>query len=616
MTEKTFLRKLLTLPVVLGAYLSPDRRWVAFNWYRLHENMDVFVAPADGSGPPIALTHTPDATGFVSWAPDSRSVVVSEDRNGDERERLFRVDLDRPGEMLLLTDDRPDYFVRGGELDVERGLLYYGANYDFSVGKEIEETWIYRHDLGTGTRTVLARPAKPTYMTVELNTQGSHLLYCRKDRHPAGRQYWLVAADSQNGEIEQGGREILNFGDAAKITARWFPDGKRILVLSESTGRGPQDHQSVGVFDPHNNKVRWLVDDPARSVEGAWVTPDGLIILDEMDQASHRPVFIDPDSGIETPFPPLPGNLLPIGRALDGTWLGIYYSATQPQQLVRFDLAARSETDLVYLTRAWDHTSLQSADLVPAEPFSWPSSDGLAIYGWLYRSVPNQRRAILFIHGGPTHHSESRLNPQIQYFVQRGFNVLDVNYRGSTGYGLKFREMIKEDGWGGREQDDITWGARALIEAGLADAGKVSVTGTSYGGYSSWCQITHAAPDLIGAAAPICGMTDLVVDYETTRPDLRPYSEEMIGGRPDEVPERYFERSPINFVQNIRGRLLIVQGALDPNVSPANVREVMKNLEEHDVPFDLLVFDDEGHGVMKPANQEKLYTRLADFFTF
>jgi dipeptidyl aminopeptidase/acylaminoacyl peptidase len=206
------------------------------------------------------------------------------------------------------------------------------------------------------------------------------------------------------------------------------------------------------------------------------------------------------------------------------------------------------------------------------------------------------------------------LNPQIQYYVSQGFNVLDVNYRGSTGFGLKFRELIKEDGWGGREQADIAAGAKALIRAGLADAGRVGVTGTSYGGYSSWFLITHHPPQIIAAAAPICGMTDLVVDYDTTRPDLRPYSEEMMGGSPEQAPERYYERSPINFVQNIRGRLLIVQGAQDPNVTPENVRQVIQRLDAHHIPYELLVFDDEGHGIRKPVNQEKLYVDLAAFF--
>jgi dipeptidyl aminopeptidase/acylaminoacyl peptidase len=109
-------------------------------------------------------------------------------------------------------------------------------------------------------------------------------------------------------------------------------------------------------------------------------------------------------------------------------------------------------------------------------------------------------------------------------------------------------------------------------------------------------------------------MTDLVVDYESTRPDLRPYSEEMIGGRPDQVPQRYYERSPANFAGNIKGKLLIVQGLQDPNVTPKNVSAVEEALRRAGVPYELLAFEDEGHGIYRSKNRRVLYPRLAQFF--
>src|SRR5690242_20350905 len=131
-----------------------------------------------------------------------------------------------------------------------------------------------------------------------------------------------------------------------------------------------------------------------------------------------------------------------------------------------------------------------------------------------------------------------------------------------------------------------------MIARGVAEPGRVGITGTSYGGYSSWCAITRFPPEIVAASAPICGMTDLVVDYETTRPDLRPYSEEMLGGRPDQIPERYYQRSPIHFVDNIKGALLIVQGLHDPNVTPENVQAVIVALQQAGVEYQLLTFED------------------------
>jgi dipeptidyl aminopeptidase/acylaminoacyl peptidase len=238
----------------------------------------------------------------------------------------------------------------------------------------------------------------------------------------------------------------------------------------------------------------------------------------------------------------------------------------------------------------------------------------MPIQGWLYRAVGEPIGTILDVHGGPTGHDEDAFSVDPQYYARAGFNVLQPNYRGSTGFTLEFQEAVKQEGWGGAEQVDIRAGADALIKAGIAKPGRIGITGTSYGGYSSWWAITHYPTEIIAAAVPICGMTDLVVDYETTRPDLRSYSEEMMGGTPETAPERFHERSPIHFVENIKGRLLIVQGANDPNVTPQNVADVRRRLDAARIPYDVLIFDDEGHGIGKPSNRKILLRRIVSFF--
>ncbi len=609
MTDSDFIQKLLALPTVMAARLSPDRRWVAFEWYRVHENIDVFFVPVDGSSEPTALTHTSEATDLVSWVPDSGSVIVSQDKGGNERAQLFRVYLHHPLDMVPLTEEDPPFFIRGGDLHPNNRWLIYGANYDFETEQEIEPTWLYRHDLTTGERLALARPEKGAYYVPQLNRNGTHVLYARKDRHPSGRQAWLVDIEGRQD------RKLLDVGDAFKVHAHWLRDGRRIVVHAESTDGQPQDHVSVGVYDLATDRLTWVLDDPTRHIEAPhWLPSSEWIVLQEACDARPRASLLDPETGTEHPFPVFGCNQRPVGETAGGEWVALHYSASQPVELVRIPLTARSPDDRVSLTEVWSRTELSPDRLAAAEDFRWLASDGLEIQGWLYRATPPSDRTIIFVHGGPSVHSEDRLNSQIQYFVFRGFNVLDPNYRGSTGFGLRFREAIKEDGWGGREQDDIAAGAQALISAGLAAPGKVGITGTSYGGYSAWFAITHQPLQVIGAAAPICGMTDLVVDYETTRPDIRLLSEEMMGGRPDEVPERYYERSPINFVENIQGHLLIVQGAQDPNVTPENIRQVVKHLQKAGKEYGLLVFEDEGHGIVRLENQGRLYTELADFF--
>jgi dipeptidyl aminopeptidase/acylaminoacyl peptidase len=612
MSPSEYLDALLGLPGLAGPAVSRDGRWVAWTWFRVGPVADVYVAPTDGSAAPTRLTAGEENSLLVGWTPDSRATLVAQDRGGDERSRLYRVALDRPLDPQLLTDDEPRYFLRGGALHPNGKWLVYGANADFASGEEIEPTWVYRHNLETGERRPLARPLRAGGGRPILSPDGARVLYLRKDRHPAGHQFWLVDIEGRDD------REILNFGDDVKCAASWFPDGRRILVTADTP-----THVRVGVLSlPQGDAVpaelppiRWLLDDPARSVERAFV-PFGSnrIVLIDVQGARGRPSLLDPETGTEEALPAVPGNLVPLAPLGGGEWVALYSSSQQPADVIRFSLADPRPDRFVSLSRVWERTPLRRDDFTPAEDFRWQSVDGLDIQGWLYRPPGEARGLIVYVHGGPTAHSLDQINGQIQFFARAGFVVLDPNYRGSTGFGLAFREAIKADGWGGREQDDIRTGIEALLAAGIAQPGRVGITGTSYGGYSSWCAITRWNPEILAAAAPICGMTDLVVDYQTTRPDLRPYSEEMLGGSPEQAPDRYYERSPINFVRDVRGALLIVQGARDPNVTPENVRAVRAALDAAGVDYDVLEFADEGHGIARPANQRILYERLADFF--
>lgn len=607
LSPDAYLDALMGLPGMWGPQASPDGRWVAWTWLKTAPTAEVYAVPTDGSSGPIRLTDTPEDTYFVSWAPDSRSVVVEQDEDGNERVQLFRVDVDRPLDMQPLTEPQPNYFIRGGDLHPDGRTLVYGANVDFSTGQEIEPIWIYRHDLETGERVALARPLKGGYIFPELSPDGQHVMYRRKDLHPAGLQIWLVGIDGEDD------REILNFGAESKVFAHWLADSSGLVFLAET-----HTHRRLGLWSLADGTIRWLIDDPARNIENAFMPRNGRdIVVVNVTEASRRPSLLNPQTGAETTLPALPGNLNLLAPlpSDDVAWAGSFYSSRQPVDIVRFTLAdGPSVSPFTSLSKVWERTALTPGDLTAAVRYQWESVDGLPIQGWLYRPPGKPIGTIVYVHGGPTAHSEDAANPQIQYFVRRGFMVLDPNYRGSTGFGVAFREAIKEDGWGGREQEDIRTGIASLIERGLAERGKVGVTGTSYGGYSSWCAITRFPPELLAAAAPICGMTDLVVDYYTTRPDLRPYSEEMLGGTPEQAPERYHERSPIHFVGDIRGQLLIVQGDRDPNVTPENVRAVREALDAARIRYEVLTFADEGHGIGRPANQRVLFKRLGDFF--
>jgi dipeptidyl aminopeptidase/acylaminoacyl peptidase len=596
------LEALLSIPALFGPRVSPDGKWVAWSWSRLGPAADVFAALTDGSQAPLRLTETIEGdTMVVSWTSDSAAVLVSQDNDGDERVRLFRVRVADPGVMEPLTAADPNHYLRGGQLHKDGRWLIYAANLDAASGEEIETDRLYKHDLQTDERLVLARPEKGSILWPELNLQGIHILYSRNELHPAGQQVWLVDIEG----LED--REILNFGPRIKISASWFPDGRRVLFVAEA-----DSYRRLGMWSMDEESVCWLIEDPTRNIEYSFVPPNGgPVVVIEIEQAGVRASLLDMQIATETSLQHTRGNLVPLAQTENDGWICMYYDALHPVDLVRYDA---EDGEPASLTGLPGRTSIGAERLVAAEDFRWRSVDGIEIQGWLYRTPGEKHGTIVLVHGGPTSHAEDRFNAEIQYLASRGFDVLAPNYRGSTGFGLPFQNSIKEDGWGGREQEDIRSGIEALIDANVAEPGRVGVTGTSYGGYSAWWAITHFEPEIVAAAAPICGMTDLALDYYATRPDLRPYSEEMMGGSPEDVPDRYRERSPINFVKNIKGHLLIVQGAKDPNVTQDNVDAVTKALRRENIPYELITFEDEGHGIARPKNLRVLYPRLADFF--
>ncbi|MCK5141703.1 MAG: S9 family peptidase, partial [Candidatus Heimdallarchaeota archaeon] len=443
------------------------------------------------------------------------------------------------------TMDKPPFFLRGGRIDPSEKWLIYGANYSLLEKKEIESTYVYKHNLETNEMVCLAKPTKPTWLFPNLSKDGTNILYNRKEYHPKGEQMWVVDIDGNHD------REILNFGKKARVFASWLPDSKRIVFLTDTKDNIEQKHYSLGIYNLESEEIIWVIDDPSRNIEDFSVPKIGnYFLVSEYEKSKERVSIFNIETMIETKLPEIVGSYYPIAPLSSKEWIGKYYSSTQPDDIIKFNIDNIDPMNFKSLTDVWKQTRLQKDDLTAAENFDWKSHDDVDIPGWLYKPKKPNGKTIIYVHGGPTAHSEDSINSEIQYFAKLGFTVLDPNYRGSTGYGIAFEDSIRDKGWGADEQEDILSGIKTMISRGIAVNGKVGITGTSYGGYSAWFGITKAPFDIVAASAPICGMTDLVIDYDTTRPDLRPLSAEMMGGTPEEVPERYEKGSPINYMQN------------------------------------------------------------------
>ncbi|MHA1126112.1 MAG: prolyl oligopeptidase family serine peptidase [Candidatus Heimdallarchaeota archaeon] len=610
MSEQNYLENLLKIPIIYSRKISSKKDKIAFSWKNVHENTDVFTIDLETKSEPIPVTKTLESTRTFDYYPKSNAILVGEDKSRNERIRLFRINLDEPLKMIPITEDDPKFFMRGGQIHPTEKWVFYDANFNPETNEEIEPTWIIKHNLESGERVAIAQPKKAAWIGSRLNKTGTHLIYQRKDYHPKGEQVWLVDIDGKDD------KEILNFGEKARTFGSWLPDSERVAFITDTKDGVMQKHYSFGIYNIKTEETEWIIDDPKRNIERIYVPSIGNhIVVVEYVKARSKITIIEIETMKHITFPDIPGNLFPIGQLQNDEWIGIYSSSTQPDEFVKFNINSVKVENFEYLLDVWNKLSITKDDLVPAKDYDWKGKDGLPVHGWLYKPKNNNGKTIIFVHGGPTYHSSDEINHQIQYYTNQGFIVLDPNYRGSTGYGVAFEDSIKDKGWGADEQNDIIAGIEQLIADGLATKNKVGMTGTSYGGYSSWFAITKNPKELIAATAPICGMTDLVVDYETTRPDLRTYSEEMLGGSPTEVPEIYYDRSPVNFIDKIQGKILIIQGAQDPNVSPENIEAVKDLLKENNIEHKIWIFEDEGHGIHKTNNQKELYVGIAKFFT-
>jgi dipeptidyl aminopeptidase/acylaminoacyl peptidase len=245
---------------------------------------------------------------------------------------------------------------------------------------------------------------------------------------------------------------------------------------------------------------------------------------------------------------------------------------------------------------------------VAPEEITYESFDGTEIAARLYRPAGDPVGGVVNAHGGPEAQHYNRLDLATQALVHAGFEVLAPDFRGSLGYGRAFRTESDED-LGGDDLTDLVAGAGYLRDRGREQVG---IFGASYGGYMTLMGV--GATDAFDMGASVCG----VVDWETTVENARAYlGDEVVrklGGSPDEKPERYEARSPITYVDGIDVPLLVVHGANDPRVPRSEAEQLVASLEERDVDYEYLLFEDEGHGVERTENRVAYMTRMIEFF--
>ncbi len=533
------------------------------------------------------------------WGPDNRRIVYLQDTGGDEDWHVHDVDL-ATGQARDLT---PFKGVQARIEHVDKNFpdrILVGLNRD---NPELHD--VYSLVLETGAlEKVVENPGFIGFVTDRrFDVRGAVAPL------PDGGMSLLVRDTT-----EAPWREILGVGqeDALGTQPLAFSENGNRLLAESSAGSNTSRLIWLECADGSESVV---VEDPQYDVAGVRLHPDtndpqiALILKDRMDYVVLDPAIRD---DLELLRELEPGDLVFAGNDdADRTWLVGYTADNGPIRYYAYDRVSHEATFL------FEHQpALSDFELARMEPFSFESRDGLTIHGYLTFPPGADRQglpAVLDVHGGPWGRDTWGFNPETQWLANRGYLSVQVNFRGSTGFGKRFVNAGDRE-WGAKMHDDLLDAVGWVTAEGYADPERIAIYGGSYGGYAALVGAAFT-PDVFRCAVDIVGPSNLKTLIES----IPPYWAPMIAqfhtrvGNPETEADFLWERSPLSRVGDIRIPLLIAQGANDPRVKQAESEQIVAALRDKGIPHEYMLFPDEGHGFAKPENRLRFYAAAERF---
>jgi dipeptidyl aminopeptidase/acylaminoacyl peptidase len=572
---------------------------------------------------PVTRFSEPTGAGYLPENPtgdDADVLVLSSDDGGNERHQLYTAAVDpvepytSPEDLDPLVVD-PDYIHRPGGVTRDGRWLAYATNRGDGVAFD---TWV--RDLTTGDeRCVLATGGWTG--PGGFSPDGRFLAVSEVTTRPGDNRVYLVdlqavPSDGPVGRDHPAVVELLPHDElepSAVGTPSWLPDGSG-FVLSADVGR---DHAALWrgratIDDGAFEVVLEVVVETGWSTGGAFDWSGTHLLVSWNEGGISRAELRDPHT-LEVRRPvPLPGDgVVGIYRfTRDGRYLAYSYSSP----LVPGDgwMVDTTTGELTRLTVS--PCEVDVATFVDAESVSFPSFDGLEVPAFVHRPAPaadgRPAPVVVVIHGGPESQHRPSFAPLTQYLVASGFAVVAPNVRGSTGYGKRYQHLDDVE-----KRLDSVADLAALhdwLEAQPdLDHTRAALYGGSYGGYMVLAGLAFQ-PDRWAAGVDVVGMSNLVTFLENTSSWRRAFREREYGSL-EHDREVLEAASPINRVDHIAAPLLIIHGANDPRVPLSEAEQIHAILTERDIRCDLLVYEDEGHGLAKLANRIDAYPKVTRF---
>ncbi len=598
-------------PERTAAKISPDGTRIAFlaPW---KNRLNVWIQDLDGDASPRCVTADETRSVYIySWTDDPRWLLYMQDNGGDENFHVYRIDLDnpdaaavdltpfpgarasfdlvkgRPGKAIVQTNNRDPQLIDAYELDIATGELTLLAE---NPGNVIMWLCAPNGDLFTNTLTADG--------DVEISQWDSATASLRSIKVYDGTDYpvgiFPVAISPDGTGIWLGSNE--------------GSDRTRLVRIDVATGT-ETEVDSHPTFDLGNQMVLpspFILSERTGELVGARYYGERQVI---------HPLDANFGAVLENLTKLSDGDLGAISSDDSGQrWVVNFTHDRDPWATYLYDHAT-GESRLLFRP----YPNLNSDSLAPMTPVTIPSRDGLDLHSYLTLPVGGDATdlpMVLLVHGGPWSRDCWGFQPDVQMLANRGYAVLQVNFRGSTGYGKAFTKAAIGE-FAGKMHDDLIDAVDWAVKQGYADRDKVAIFGGSYGGYAALVGVTFT-PDVFAAAIDYVGISSLANFMRTlpnvARPFLATNWHLYVGDHNDPAQEAdMLARSPITKVDQIRTPLLVVQGANDSRVVQAESDNLVEALRKRGVEVEYMVKEDEGHGFLNPDNQIDMYHAVERF---
>lgn len=589
--------KLFGNPSRAAGKLSPDGKYLS--WLAPRDGvLNIFVAPisSPGAGKPVTAAKDRPIHQYY-WSPDSSAILYLQDKGGDENFLLYRIDMASGAETGLTPFEKTTVQIVGTSNTIKDRILVGLNNRD--------PRWhdVYSLDLSTGKLTELMKGDGFAGFLADDNLA---LRMALRPNAAGGYDFFRVTDD----KVEDKPFSSTALEDSLTTQPAGFTTDGKTLYWIDSRGR---DTAALVAQDVATGESTVIGQSPKADISGAMTDPKTGVI-EAYNIAYLRDEWVAVDPGVKASLDflkaKLQGDLHVTSRTeADDKWIVAVDPVTAPPATYIYDRTAGTVTPF-YTSRP----ELAGAPLVAMHPVEIRARDGLILPSYL--SLPPGSDAngdgrpghpvptVLLVHGGPWARDGYGYNGYHQWLANRGYAVLSVNFRGSTGFGKGFISAGDLQ-WGAKMHDDLIDAADWAVAQGIAQKDKVAIMGGSYGGYATLAGLAFT-PTAFACGVDIVGPSNLETLLRTIPPywqaAIEQFHQRMGNPQTPEGLQLLKDRSPLYRADRIVRPLLIGQGANDPRVNQAESDQIVGAMKAKDIPVTYVLFPDEGHGFARPEN--------------